>query len=76
MKVPFDLHKRAGAWFLSIGGAHQVYPLAKEHIFLAVHEYVSHQGWLVYTIGGVALLVGAPFAAWAFKRKKGETGNV
>lgn len=65
------LLKSPGAWFISVGGTHHLIDMTREHIFLAVHEYASHHGWLLYTIGGTLMLVGIPaFAVSAKKAKK------
>jgi hypothetical protein len=68
--MKLNLHKRAGAWFMGIGGAHHVYDMAREHIFLAIHEYISHAGWIVYSVAGIALLIGAPTAIVLLRKSK------
>ncbi|HEY6019362.1 MAG TPA: hypothetical protein VIY48_05485 [Candidatus Paceibacterota bacterium] len=68
--------KSPGAWFISVGGSHHAIELAREHVFLAVHEYVAHHGWLLYTLGGVCMIVGVPcFAVAATKKLKGNKVN-
>lgn len=33
------------------------FDMAREHLFLAVHETISHMGWLPYSIGGIVVLI-------------------
>lgn len=69
--MKFKIHHKIGAYLAGPGVVHHCYEMAREHIFLAIHEYISHQGWVLYTVGAVAIAVGAPtaFLAWRNKRK-------
>lgn len=63
MKLPaFALRHKMAAAVTGPVVAHHALDMAREHLFLAVHEAISHAGWIVYSVCGTLVVV--PVIGW------------
>ena len=67
------LHHKISAPVIATVVADHAAEKLQEHVFLAVHEYIAHHGYLYLTVacaGGI--LIGVPLVVRWFKRKERE----
>lgn len=74
------LRHKIAAYVAGPVAAHHAVDMAREHVFLAVHEAISHAGWIIYSVAGTLIAVPAlSFLAYRYfrdeRKEKEEEAN-